>query len=163
MGVAVAVVWDSKTGELHAFGEDDVEEMFSLLKKADLVVGFNIIGFDYKVLSAYDDGSIARLPTFDILYDVHKRLGYRLSLGHLAEQNLGAEKSADGLQSLEWVRQGRMDLVEEYCKKDVEITRDLFQYGLDTGKFRFLKKDGRLMEMAIDWVLEDLVEAAKKK
>lgn len=162
MGVAVAVCWDSITKQMSAYREDKVDELLKHLRTAELVVGFNLIGFDYKVLSAYDDGTLDKLNTFDILYDVRKRLGFRLSLAHLAENTLGAAKSADGLQSLEWVKQGRMDLVEEYCIKDVEITRDLFHHGLENGRLRFKdKKKGTLLELAVDWELMDLIDKAK--
>jgi DEAD/DEAH box helicase domain-containing protein len=162
MGVAAAVVWDSWEGRFTSYREDRMEELFAHLRRADLVIGFNISGFDYAVLSAYDDGTLARLPTFDILSDLARRLGYRLSLAHLAEHTLGRSKSADGLQSLQWVKEGRLDLVEEYCQKDVEITRDLFYHGLEKGWVRFLARDGRLMELSLDWELAALVKRARK-
>jgi DEAD/DEAH box helicase domain-containing protein len=156
MGIAVAVVWDSLTREARAFGEQDADALFAFLRQADLVVGFNIVGFDFKVLSAYDDGTLEHLPVFDILADVRRRLGFRLSLAHLAEHTLGAAKSADGLQSLAWVREGRLDLVEEYCRKDVEITAALFAHGLAEHRLRFVNRDGHLMELTVDWDLEAL-------
>ena len=156
MGLAVAVVSDSVTGESLAFFEHQAEELFAYLRKADLVVGFNIIGFDFKVLSAYDDGTLEHLPVFDILADVRRRLGFRLSLAHLTEHTLGATKTADGLQSLAWIREGRMDLVEEYCRADVRITEQLFRHGLDQGWLRYKSRDGLLMELRVDWDLEQL-------
>ncbi len=156
MGLAVAVVSDSVTGESLAFFEHQAEELFAFLRKADLVVGFNIIGFDFKVLSAYDDGTLEHLPVFDILADVRRRLGFRLSLAHLTEHTLGATKTADGLQSLAWIREGRMDLVEEYCRADVRITEQLFRHGLDQGWLRYKSRDGLLMELRVDWDLEKL-------
>ena len=119
-------------------------------------MGFNIVGFDFKVLSAYDDGTLEHLPVFDILADVRRRLGFRLSLAHLAEHTLGATKTADGLQSLAWIREGRMDLVEEYCRADVRITEQLFRHGLEAGWLRYLSRDGLLMELRLDWDLERL-------
>ena len=162
MRVAVAVVWDSKDDKMYAYKEDEVDAMLKHMAKADLVVGFNIIGFDYKVLSAYDDGTVDKLPTFDILYDVHERLGHRLSLDHLASNTLGSKKTADGLQSLKWVKQGRLDLVEEYCIKDVEITRDLLYHGIEKKYLRFERKNSGKMELAIDWEIDELVDKAKK-
>jgi len=156
MGLAVAVVSDSVTGESLAFFEHQAEELFAYLRRADLVVGFNIIGFDFKVLSAYDDGTLEHLPVFDILADVRRRLGFRLSLAHLTEHTLGATKTADGLQSLAWIREGRMDLVEEYCRADVRITGQLFRHGLDAGYLRYKSRDGLLMELRVDWDLEKL-------
>jgi DEAD/DEAH box helicase domain-containing protein len=159
MGLALAVVWDSLSGEFTTYHEDQAPALLRHLALADLVVGFNLLGFDYRVLSAYDDGTIPRLRTFDILLDIRKRLSWRLSLGHLAGETLGAAKSADGLQSLEWVREGRLDLVEEYCREDVRITRDLFRHGLEKGWLRFLTKDGRPRQLTVDW---DLAELAGK-
>jgi DEAD/DEAH box helicase domain-containing protein len=162
MGLAVAVVADSLSGEARAFFEHQADELFDLLRRADLVVGFNIVGFDFKVLSAYDDGTLARLAAggkvFDILADVRRRLGFRLSLAHLGEHTLGAAKTADGLQSLAWVREGRLDLVEEYCRADVRLTERLFRHGLEAGWLRYLSRDGHLMELRLDWDLEQLAQ-----
>jgi DEAD/DEAH box helicase domain-containing protein len=163
MGLGVAVVSDSLTGESLAFFEHQADRLFAHLRQADLVVGFNIIGFDFKVLSAYDDGTLEHLPVFDILADVRRRLGFRLSLAHLAEHTLGAAKTADGLQSLVWVREGRMDLVEEYCRADVRITGQLFRHGLEAGWLRYLSRDGLLMELRVDWDLEQLARRPGKK
>jgi DEAD/DEAH box helicase domain-containing protein len=162
MGMALAVVWDSSARNFTTFLEEQAEELFNLLSKADLVVGFNLLGFDYRVLSAYDDGSLALLPTFDILQDVRKRLGFRLSLAHLAEKNLGAAKSADGLQSLAWVREGRMDLVEKYCRDDVRLTCDLFYHGLERKALCFEDREGHLLEIQVDWDLGTLVKQARE-
>ncbi len=161
MGLAVAVVHDSRSGEFRSFFEEQAGDLLRELAAADLVVGFNLLGFDYKVLAAYDNGTLAKLKTFDMLYDIRRRLGYRLSLGHLAEHTLGTQKTADGLQSLEWVRQGRMDLVEEYCRHDVKITLDLFHHGLQEHWIRFRTKDGTLLELAVDWDLEKLATGAQ--
>lgn len=157
MGLAVAVVKDVSTGRITAYYEKDIEELLRTLRHAQLVVGFNLLNFDYRVLSAYDRGSLMDLPTFDILQDIHRRLGYRLSLAHLVEQTLGESKSADGLQSLQWVQEGRMDLVEEYCRRDVEVTERLFYHGLEKGWIRFRDREGRQLELRLDWDIDALI------
>ena len=53
----------------------------------------------------------------DMLAAIHQRLGYRLALGHLAEETLGASKGADGLQSLIWWKEGRLDEIEQRLKQ----------------------------------------------
>jgi len=58
----------------------DNEEMLAKLAAADLVVGFNALGFDYRVLRGYTDRDLRALPTFDLLDAVHARLGFRLKL-----------------------------------------------------------------------------------
>jgi DEAD/DEAH box helicase domain-containing protein len=73
-------------------------------------------------------------------------------MGHLAQETLGLGKSADGLQSLQWVREGRLDLVEEYCRKDVEILRDLYLHGRREGClfYRDRWRDVRL-KLYVEW------------
>ncbi len=61
------------------------------------------------------------------------------------------EKSADGLQSLEWVKQGRLDLVEEYCRRDVEILRDLYLYGRRMGYVLYRDRSDRKVKLEVDW------------
>jgi len=123
------------------------------LKSASQVIGYNIRRFDYQVLSGYTGEDYARLlPTLDLLEYVHSRLGFRVAMGHLAQETLGTAKSADGLQSLEWVRQGRLDLVEQYCRKDVEILRDLYLHGRREGflLYRDRRRDVRL-KLRVKW------------
>ena len=140
MGVAVAVVYDSRSREYHSYLEDEVGDLIEHLQSSELIVGFNNRRFDNRVLSAYTSVELDRLPTLDLLEEVHNILGYRLSLNGLAEQTLGVAKSGDGLQSLRWYKEGRIDLIRHYCRQDVEITRDLFFHALEHGYLLFSNK-----------------------
>jgi DEAD/DEAH box helicase domain-containing protein len=151
MKVSCAVLWDSATGAYAVYREEQLGFMFNLLSRLDLVVGFNIKRFDYRVLSAYTDLDLLGLPTLDILEHVHKRLGYRLALDSLASATLGTSKSANGLLALKWWKQGKMRNIIEYCKKDVAITRDLFLHGKDCGYLLFRNKEGSLVRLPVDW------------
>ncbi|MDH3394439.1 MAG: DUF1998 domain-containing protein, partial [Desulfobulbaceae bacterium] len=145
MGISVGVVYDGETGQMHVYREDEIDRLVAHLQRLELVVGFNNSRFDNKVLSAYTDVDLHALPTLDILVEVKNRLGYRLSLDHLAQHTLGVNKSADGLMALEWYRQGRIDKIIDYCKKDVEITRDILLYGVENGYLLFRNKAGKLV------------------
>jgi DEAD/DEAH box helicase domain-containing protein len=133
------------------------------LQRADLVVGFNIMGFDYSVLRGYTSFNFQQLNTLDMLREIYARLRYRVSLDALGRATLAVAKSADGLQALEWFKIGRMDLLEAYCKKDVELTRDLFQYGLDNGHLLFERRGQGRMRIPLDWQLPALVQRGKEK
>jgi DEAD/DEAH box helicase domain-containing protein len=153
MGVAIAVACFLEEGSFAAYGERQVHELATALRQATLVVGFNVKRFDFGVLAGYTGEDYCRtLPTLDLLEDVHQRLGFRVGMGRLALDTLGLGKSADGLQSLEWVKQGRMDLVEEYCRHDVEILRDLYLHGRREGCLFYhdQRRDVRL-RLAVDW------------
>jgi len=151
MGVSCAILFDSKTNTYQKYFQDDIEALIYKLGTYDLVIGFNIIKFDYKVLSGLSDFDFLSLPTLDILLKVHERLGYRLSLDHLAGQTLGCNKSADGLMALKWWKQGKIDKIIEYCKQDVKVTRDLYLYGRQNQFLVFKNKAGHQVRVPVLW------------
>ncbi|KMP10897.1 DEAD/DEAH box helicase [Candidatus Nitromaritima sp. SCGC AAA799-C22] len=157
MKLAVGVVWDSVEQRFFSYLEKEAVQLAEKLRSADLVVGFNVIGFDYPVLQPYADFDLQEIATFDMLFDVKNLLGHRLSLDHLAQHTLKAQKSADGLVSLQWYREGKIDKIVEYCKKDVEITRDLFLYGESNGHVMYKTRSGVVKELKVDWKTTRLV------
>jgi DEAD/DEAH box helicase domain-containing protein len=153
MGLALGVLCHLEDGLFEVFYEGQVRELIESLRRASLVIGYNSRRFDYRVLSGYTGEDYNRLlPTLDLLEDVSRRLGHRVGMGHLAQETLGLGKSADGLQSLRWVREGRLDLVEEYCRKDVEILRDLYLHGRREGClfYRNRRQDVKL-KLPVQW------------
>ena len=151
MGLAVGVVWDSLDREFFTYEEKDARQLVDKLRTADLAVGFNIIGFDYTVLQPYSDFDLQEINTFDMLVDVKKQLGFRLSLNHLAQHTLNAKKSADGLVSLQWYKEGKINKIIQYCKQDVEITRDLYLFGEKNGYVNYLSRSGNPLQLKVNW------------
>lgn len=151
MGVSCAVLYDSAIDSYLTFLEADIPKLVQHLGRLDLIVGFNIKRFDYQVLRGYVDFDFSALSTLDILEDVHRHLGYRLSLDHIATESLGVHKTADGLQALRWWQEGRIDEIVEYCKKDVEITKDLFLYGKKNAFLLFRNKAGQMVRIPVSW------------
>jgi len=158
MRVALAVVWDSRSGEFETFHEGRVAQLVERLQGADLVVGFNVKSFDYQVLRGYSDFDFESLPTFDMLEAIHRRLGFRLALNHLGEETLGVGKSADGLQSLQWWKEGRVDEIERYCRADVALMRDLLFHAEEHGHLRFRTRNGERVRLPAPWRIPDLIE-----
>jgi len=169
MGLAVGVVWDSVDEEYFSYLEADALKLVDKLKTADLVVGFNVIGFDYTVLQPYANEKhidLQEIPTFDMLTDVHNKLKHRLSLNNLAECSLGAQKTADGLESLKWYKEylagdkAKLDQIVEYCKMDVKITRDLFLFGKDNGYVEYSNRSKTATNrLTVDWNPDRLVKS----
>ena len=151
MGLAIAVVYDEAAGAFRTYREADVDRLIVELMSAHLVVGYNLKRFDYTVLRGYREAAFDRIPTCDMLEEIHRKLGFRLKLNDLAEVTLGGGKSSDGLQSLRWVKEGRLDLVEEYCRKDVEVTRRLYHYGRDKGYLLYHDREHRPMRVPVAW------------
>ena len=146
MKLAIAVTFSTADQQYTTFQAADVERLINQLTKADLVVGFNLKGFDYVVLRPYTSINLWQLPTFDMLEHVKRTLGFRLSLDALAKETLRESKSADGLQSLRWWKAGKVDLVAEYCRKDVAITKRLYEYAVKMGTFCF---EGEMVEFGV--------------
>jgi DEAD/DEAH box helicase domain-containing protein len=163
MRVSLAVTWDGDPGRFETWRERDVHALLARLAEADLVVGFNVLRFDYRVLGAYAAHDLARLPTFDLLEAIRERIGFRLPLGHLAEENLGAPKSGDGLQALAWWKEGRLDLLETYCRRDVELLRDLFERAVAQGHLLFRTRAGERVRVPTPWTLGALLERARAR
>jgi DEAD/DEAH box helicase domain-containing protein len=151
MRVSVGVLYDSEPGKYLAYEEKQVPRMLERLKQLQMVIGFNLIGFDYTVLSAYTADDLKQLPTLDLMLEVQEVLGHRLSLDALAGATLGAEKSADGLQAVAWWREGNMTDLTAYCQKDVELTRDLFLFGQREGYLLYTRKDGQKLRIPVQW------------
>jgi len=150
LGVSVACAYDSKTKELLAFRENELENLKKLCHER-LVVGYNILGFDLKVLAAYGFDS-KKFDVFDIMYDIENVSGRKfVKLDQIAKATLGHAKIADGLQAVEWYKQGQIDKIIEYCLKDVEITKDIFEYGMKNGFIKIAKADGEEQKINVYW------------
>jgi len=157
MKLAVGVVWDSIDQDYFVYEEKDAKILVEKLRTADLVIGFNVIGFDYTVLQPYSDFDLQEINTFDMLVDVKKLLNFRLSLNHLAQHTLNAKKSADGLISLQWYKEGKIDKIIHYCKQDVEITRDLYLYGEEHGYVNYQSRSGNPLQLEVNWKTTNFV------
>ncbi|NQT83255.1 helicase [bacterium] len=150
--ISLGVVYDYSTGLFTTYFERDVEALIGELLSADLVIGFNLIKFDYVVLQPYTAHDLKRIKTLDIFARAVAVLGFRVSLESFARATLGVGKMADGLQAVAWYRAGQFDKLEEYCRKDVDLTRQLYEFGKNNGKIYFVsKRSGRRRELPAYW------------
>jgi len=162
MRVSVAVLGRGFGEDYRVYREDELDQLIRDLQKLDLVVGFNIKSFDYSVLQAYSSFDFKKLPTFDILEQIHRHLGFRLSLDHIAEHTLGEAKQADGIQAVRWFREGQWEPLIRYCRDDVRLTRDVFRHFLEKGYLVYADRQGNRVRLPTPWKLEDLAGAHKK-
>jgi DEAD/DEAH box helicase domain-containing protein len=125
--------------------------MFALLRRAGLVVGFNSLRFDYAVLQPFADFDLRDLPSLDMLEEIKRRLNYRVSLDNLGQTTLGIGKTADGLQALQWWKEGRLDEIAAYCRRDVDVTLRLYEYGRREGHLLFTNKAGQKVRVPLEW------------
>ena len=162
MGMSVGVIWDNSDNQFHVYIEHQIKEMVDHFCRADQIVGFNHVAFDYRVVAGVHHADtyqrsqlyteLAGLNNFDMLFELKKLLGHRLKLESIARPTLGKGKSADGMQALKWYKEGKLDKIIEYCKVDVEVTRDLHRFALENGRLHYDSKFG-IKTVNVEWKL----------
>ena len=150
MRIAVAVSWSAAEG-FRVWNEGAAPQLIEHLNTFDRVVSFNGDGFDSKVLSRYGDVSTIHQKSFDLLTDLKVRLGHRVTLDSLAQATLGVGKQADGLQSLRWWKEGKVDEIVQYCTQDVQVLVDLTAFGRTKGFVLFTDRFGEMRRVAVRW------------
>lgn len=152
MGMSVGVIYSLIDECYEIFSEDRVEALIQRLQRADLVVGYNIMRFDYEVLMAYTILALPEhLPTLDLLLEIEKIAGHRLKLEDIAQGTLGVGKIADGLDAIRWWREGRLIEIAEYCCFDVKVTRLVHEYGMKNKELFYNDRFGRKQRIEIHW------------
>lgn len=151
MRVSFAVTYSTREACFRGFEEDDMPALLSELSSADRVIGYNLLGFDYAVMSAYTDNDLSSLPTLDLMADLRPILGFRPKLENLAQATLGSGKTAEGLQAVRWYQEGRFADIAIYCKEDVRITRDLHLFGCKNKFIYCTDKTGQSRQVSVDW------------
>jgi len=151
LGLSVAVTYSEDENLYRFYTEKNVSELVEELKRGNPVVGFNLYRFDYQVLQAYTTFPLETLPTVDILEEVYRKLGFRVSLDELAWATLGEAKSGNGMMAIRLWRQGRIEELLEYCRRDVEITWQLYNFGRRNKYILYLDRTWRERKIPVNW------------
>ena len=151
MRMSVGVTYSTARGGYTIYAESRVHELIAELQRADLVIGFNQLRFDYEVLHGYTIFDLSQVPTLDMLVDLQNKLGHRLSLDAVALATLGAEKTAGGVQALQWFREGKLLEIAEYCCYDVKLTRGVHEYGVQHRHVCYTNRMGKKLTVAVQW------------
>lgn len=136
--IAVAITYDSNKN-MKSWFEDDAQALVSYLNSFESIVGFNIKHFDNQILDSYQPGCLEKLnnKSIDLLELAEKKLGHRVNLQSIVTATLAKSKSSNGKEAITWWNEGKKDLVIEYCKQDVLLTHELFQYALENGELMY--------------------------
>ncbi|GEP40821.1 ribonuclease H-like domain-containing protein [Brevifollis gellanilyticus] len=155
MGISIAVTYSTRLGEYLFYEEEEANDLINQLVRADVVVGFNHISFDYDVLMGHTIFDFRdQVRSFDLLVDLEKQLGHRIKLEDVAAATLGTGKTADGLQALRWWQQGKLLEIAEYCAYDVKVTKCVHEYGAKNGHVKYNDRNGREQKVSVQWSLE---------
>lgn len=152
MKLAIGVTYSTARGSYEIYTEENVQALIQELQRADCVIGFNILKFDYAVLAPYSFFDFSQIPSLDLLIDIETAIGRRISLDAVAEASIGVGKTADGLEALRWWKEGRLAEIAEYCCYDVKTTRYVHEFGAREGKVHYVDSRTRLKrDVPVQW------------
>ena len=151
MGMSIGVTFSTARSDYRIYAEKHVSDLFTDLQRADLVVGFNILRFDYEVLHGYTPFDLRQLPTLDIMVDLQDKLQHRLSLDAIATATFGLEKTAEGMQAIRWFKDGKLMEIAEYCCYDVKLTKLVHEYGLKQRQLHYHNRFQKKLTVPVSW------------
>lgn len=157
--LAIAGILFDNNNTYKFFGESQVSHLFNELKKADLIIGHNIIRFDYPCIQQYFEESIISIlhnKTFDTMLELEQYCGGNwTSLDDLCKRNLGEGKSNDGSEIPQMWRNNQFKEVENYLLNDLMKTRDIYKYIKNNKKVKYMHKNYGVpegeREVKVDW------------
>jgi DEAD/DEAH box helicase domain-containing protein len=153
MRMSIGVTYSTARGGYKIYGEPQVNDLIQELQRADLVVGFNNLRFDYEVLHGYTTLDLRQLPTLDMMVKLQDTLNHRLSLDSIATATFGLEKTAEGLQAIRWFKEGRLLEIAEYCCFDVKLTKLVHEYGAQYKQLHYHNRFGKKLSVPVAWEL----------
>jgi DEAD/DEAH box helicase domain-containing protein len=145
---------NEKWGKMKSYWEADFPELWKVLHDADRVIGFNSINFDAMVLQPYAPFPLTKLTHFDIMDEVKKKLGHRLSLNALASQTLGAQKTDVGTNAVVYWNSGDAESLaklQKYCEADVLLTKELYDFAMMQKHLKYIDKWNTLRIIDVDF------------
>ena len=151
--MSVIGVYFYETDEYRAYEVSELAELWPRLERADRLIGYNNVSFDFPVMNNYYSGNFLTFPTLDILAEIHKALGFRLKLDDVAAASVGHRKSGNGLQAVEWWKKGEKEKVKSYCLDDVRVTKEVYEYGLKYKALAYQDLSGNRKGIPVDFAL----------
>ena len=152
MGISVACTYSTRLNEYLIYTQDESSALIQQLVRADLVVGFNHISFDYDVLMGQAIMDFRdQVRSLDLLVELEKKLGHRIKLDAVAAATLGSSKTADGLEAIRWWQQGKLAEIAEYCCYDVKVTKCIHEFGRDNGYVKYHDRNNREQRVEVQW------------
>lgn len=148
MGISCLCLYDYFTGRYRVFDDHSALDCLAIIKHYDLVVGYNTVNFDWKVVNSnwykptLDGGRTSK--DFDILREIWISKGLNpdvfvgkthggVKLDDVAFETIGMRKTLDGALAPKLFQQGRIAECIDYCLEDVRIEKTLFEFVVANG------------------------------
>jgi DEAD/DEAH box helicase domain-containing protein len=159
LGLGVAVTYDTRDERYRVYADETAEALLDSLREADLIVGFNTRDFDYQVLQPYTDMPLTTLPTFALLDEIQRALGFRFSLRHVVRETLGIEHPDESIRALHWYQEGDRERVAQQCRRNIDLVRALVHHVTETGTLVYRDQTGARQLLHVPWALAEYAQA----
>lgn len=149
LDISLVGVYDSETNKYTSYLLEELNLLWPIIEKADVLIGYNSDHFDIPLLNKYYPGDLTQIKSIDLMKEIQKSLGRRMKLDTIAEGTLGLNKSGHGLQAVTWWKQGEIEKIRQYCLDDVKVTKKVYDYALKNGKVKY-KDMGKTISIPLD-------------
>lgn len=136
MGISVGCLYDYRDNRYRVYMDDNMQQLVDRLNEPEtLIVAFNHVGFDNKLLraSGYNLCPDEKLSNYDMLLVSRDgagvgpyEKGFKLD-DHLKACGLPLKTGEGSLAPVMW-QDGKIGAVADYCLNDVTQERALFEY-----------------------------------
>ncbi|MEK7608096.1 MAG: ribonuclease H-like domain-containing protein [Patescibacteria group bacterium] len=153
--ISAVGIYSYNKNEYVCFDEHELDLAAELFRGSDKIIGFASNRYDVPVLNLYfqkmkyrDDVNLWTKNRIDLLEEIEKAYGGRVSLSRLAEANLGIKKDMHGGEAIGLYERGEIEKLKEYCLGDVRLTKELYDlYVRDKVLLVPDKKSGGMMRV----------------
>lgn len=150
LDISLLVVYDYETDKYTSYLQEDFLDLWKVLEKTDLIIGFNSNWFDIPLLNKYYPGDLTKIQSLDILEKFRQSAGLRIGLDAIAEATLGIGKTAKGLEAVAWWKEGEIEKIREYCIGDVKVTKGIYDFARKNRYLNYKNFAGELQRVDLD-------------
>lgn len=150
--ISVVSIYQYDTDKYYSFDESEIGLLWPYLENSSRLIGFNSEHFDIPILNNYYPGDLSTFPHLDLIKRVYDSIGRRIKLDNIAKATLDdIKKSAEGLQAVQWWKEGKIDLIKEYCEQDVRVTKEVYEFGKNNKQLFYSSLSGDILPFAVDF------------
>jgi DEAD/DEAH box helicase domain-containing protein len=153
--VTVVSTYEYEDDKYTSFTENELNNLWPILEKAERLIGYNSLHFDIPILNKLYPGDLTTIPHLDLLKVIKEMSGSRYKLDDIAKSTLQISKSADGLQAVRWYEEGKIEEIKKYCEQDVKVTKEVYEYGKKNKMLYYTTLTGELTPIAVNFEIDE--------
>lgn len=160
LDISVVSIYNSVDQTYKSFTIDELDNLWPIIERTEVLIGFNSDHFDIPLLNKYYQGNLEHFKSIDLMKSFRDSFGKRVKLDEIAKATLGIAKSGHGLEAIAWWKNGEIEKIKKYCEDDVKITKELFEYARDNKHLKVKNWSGKIVEVPIDtssWESKDFI------